>query len=99
PLRSPHPAVDGPHAVEGSTTPLPAPRRGRTFLPVSTAAVALAAGSMLAAAQQSQAGAAAAAETAAPAKKAPAKAPAKEAAAKTGSPSYSLGVAMGEEVR
>ena len=78
---------------------LPAPRRGRTFLLVSTAAVALAAGSMLAAAQQSQSGAAPASETAAPAKKAPAKAAAKEAAAKTSSPSYSVGVSMGEQLR
>jgi FKBP-type peptidyl-prolyl cis-trans isomerase len=82
---------------------LPAPRRGRTFLLVSTAAaVALVAGSMLAAAQQPPSGAAPASETAAPAKKAPAKADAaKEATAKTktGSPSYSVGVSMGEQLR
>ena len=79
---------------------LPAPRRGRTFLLVSTAAVALAAGSMLAAAQQSQSGAAPASETAAPAKKAPAKTgAAKEAPAKAGSASYSVGVSMGEQLR
>jgi FKBP-type peptidyl-prolyl cis-trans isomerase len=82
---------------------LPAPRRGRTFLLVSTAAaVALVAGSMLAAAQQPPAGAAPSSETAAPAKKAPAKAGAANEAtakAKTSSPSYSVGVSMGEQLR
>jgi FKBP-type peptidyl-prolyl cis-trans isomerase FklB len=80
---------------------LPAPRRGRTFLLVS-AAVALVAGSMLAAAQQPPAGAAPASQAAAPAKKAPAKAGAANEApakAKTNSPSYSVGVSMGEQLR
>ena len=79
---------------------LPAPRRGRTFLLVSTAAVALVAGSMLAPAQPPPSGAAPSSETAAPAKKAPAKAgAAKEAPAKTSSASYSVGVSMGEQLR
>ena len=80
---------------------LPAPRRGRTFLFVSTAAaVALVAGPMLAAAQPPPAGAAPPAGTADTAKKAPAKAgAAKEAPAKTGSASYSVGVSMGEQLR
>jgi FKBP-type peptidyl-prolyl cis-trans isomerase len=80
---------------------LPAPRRGRTFLLVSTAAaVALVAGSMLAAAQQPPAGAAPSSGTADTAKKAPAKAgAAKEAPAKTSSASYSVGVSMGEQLR
>src|ERR1700724_318605 len=82
----------------------PAPRRGRTFLLVSTAAaVALVAGSMLAAAQQPPAGAAPASGTADTAKKAPAKAgaakEAKEAPAKASSASYSVGVSMGEQLR
>jgi FKBP-type peptidyl-prolyl cis-trans isomerase FklB len=79
----------------------PAPRRGRTFLLVSTAAaVALVAGSMLAAAQQPPAGAAPASATADTAKKAPVKAgAAKEAPAKTSSASYSVGVSMGEQLR
>jgi len=80
---------------------LPAPRRGRTFLLLS-AAVVLVAGSMLAAAQQPPAGAAPASQTAAPAKKAPAKAGAANEAtakAKTSSPSYSVGVSMGEQLR
>jgi len=90
---------------------LPAPRRGRTFL-LFSAAVALVAGSMLAAAQQPPAGAAPASQAAAPAKKAPAKAgaaseaPAKAGAAseapakaKASSPSYSVGVSMGEQLR
>src|SRR5580693_6644542 len=79
----------------------PAPRRGRTFLLVSTAAaVALVAGSMLAAAQQPPAGAAPASATADTAKKAPVKAgAAKEASAKTSSASYSVGVSMGEQLR
>jgi len=80
---------------------LPAPRRGRTFLLVSTAAAVALAGSMLASAQQPPAGAAPSSETAAPAKKAPATAGAKEATAKakTSSPSYSVGVSMGEQLR
>jgi FKBP-type peptidyl-prolyl cis-trans isomerase len=80
---------------------LPAPRRGRTFLLVSTAAaVALVAGSVLAAEQQPPAGAAPSSGTADTAKKAPAKAgPAKEAPAKTSSASYSVGVSMGEQLR
>jgi FKBP-type peptidyl-prolyl cis-trans isomerase FklB len=80
---------------------LPAPRRGRTFLLVSTAAaVALVAGSTLAAAQQPPAVAAPASGTAETAKKAPAKAgAAKEAPAKTSSASYSVGVSMGEQLR
>src|SRR5882762_6903974 len=80
---------------------LPAPRRGRTFLFVSTAAaVALVAGPMLAAAQPPPAGAAPPAGTADAAKKAPAKAgAAKEAPAKTSSASYSVGVSMGEQLR
>jgi FKBP-type peptidyl-prolyl cis-trans isomerase FklB len=81
---------------------LQAPRRGRRFLLVSTAAVALVAGSMLAAAQPPPSGAAPSSETAAPAKKAPAKAgAANEATAKskTSSPSYSVGVSMGEQLR
>src|SRR4029077_17590561 len=83
---------------------LPAPRRGRTFLLVSTAtAVALIAGPMLAAAQQPPAGAAPSSGTADTAKKAPAKAgaagAAKEAPAKTSSASYSVGVSMGEQLR
>jgi FKBP-type peptidyl-prolyl cis-trans isomerase FklB len=80
---------------------LPAPRRGRTFLLLSTAAaVALVAGPMLAAAQQPPAGAAPSAGTAETAKKAPAKAgAAKEASAKTSSASYSVGVSMGEQLR
>ena len=81
---------------------LPAPRRARTFLLVSTAAAVALAGPMLAAAQQPPAGAAPSSETAAPAKKAPATAgAAKEAPAKTkaGSPSYSVGVSMGEQLR
>jgi FKBP-type peptidyl-prolyl cis-trans isomerase len=79
---------------------LPAPRRGRTFLLVSTAAaVALVTGSMLAA-QQPPSGAAPSSESAAPAKKAAAKAgAAKEGPAKTSSPSYSVGVSMGEQLR
>ena len=80
---------------------LPAPRRGRTFL-LFSAAVALVAGSMLAAAQQPPAGAAPASQAAAPAKKAPAKAGAASEApakAKTSSPSYSVGVSMGEQLR
>src|SRR3982074_3754154 len=69
---------------------LPAPRRGRTFL-LSTAAVALVAGSMLGVAQPPTAGAG---------KKAPAKAgAAKEAPAKASSASYSVGVSMGEQLR
>src|SRR6266853_2069114 len=83
---------------------LPAPRRGRTFLLVSTAAaVALIAGRMLAAAQEPPAGTAPSSGTADTAKKAPAKAgaagaagAAKEAPAKTSSASYSVGVSMGE---
>jgi FKBP-type peptidyl-prolyl cis-trans isomerase FklB len=80
---------------------LPAPRRGRTFLLLSTAAaVALVAGPMLAAAQQPPADAAPSAGTAETAKKAPAKAgAAKEASAKTSSASYSVGVSMGEQLR
>jgi FKBP-type peptidyl-prolyl cis-trans isomerase FklB len=80
---------------------LPAPRRGRTFLLVSTAAaVALVAGPMLAAAQPPPAGAAPSSGSADTAKKAPAKAgAAKEAPAKTGSASYSVGVSMGEQLR
>ena len=80
---------------------LPAPRRGRTFLLVSTAAaVALVAGSMLAVAQPPPAGAAPSSGTADTAKKAPAKPGApKEASAKTGSASYSVGVSMGEQLR
>ncbi|HEY4748329.1 MAG TPA: FKBP-type peptidyl-prolyl cis-trans isomerase [Steroidobacteraceae bacterium] len=75
---------------------LPVPRRGRTFLLVSTAAaVALVAGPMLAAAQQPPSGTAPSSEPAAPAKKAPAKA----AAAKESSASYSVGVSMGEQLR
>ncbi len=80
---------------------LPAPRRGRTFL-LFSAAVALIAGSMLAAAQQPPAGAAPASQAAAPAKKAPAKAGAASEApakAKASSPSYSVGVSMGEQLR
>jgi len=80
---------------------LPAPRRGRTFLLFSVA-VALVAGSMLAAAQQPPAGAAPASQAAAPAKKAPAKAGAASeppAKAKASSPSYSVGVSMGEQLR
>jgi len=80
---------------------LPAPRRGRTFL-LFSAAVALVAGSMLAAAQQPPAGAAPASQAAAPAKKAPAKAGAASEApakAKASSPSYSVGVSMGEQLR
>jgi FKBP-type peptidyl-prolyl cis-trans isomerase len=80
---------------------LPAPRRGRTFL-LFSAAVALVAGSMLAAAQQPPAGAAPAPQAAAPAKKAPAKAGAASEApakAKASSPSYSVGVSMGEQLR
>ncbi len=80
---------------------LPAPRRGRTFL-LFSAAVALVAGSMLAAAQQPPAGAAPASQAAAPAKKAPAKAGAASEApakAKAGSSSYSVGVSMGEQLR
>jgi FKBP-type peptidyl-prolyl cis-trans isomerase len=80
---------------------LPAPRRGRTFL-LFSAAVALVAGSMLAAAQQPPAGAAPASQAAAPAKKAPAKADAASEApakAKASSPSYSVGVSMGEQLR
>ncbi|HLQ09093.1 MAG TPA: FKBP-type peptidyl-prolyl cis-trans isomerase [Steroidobacteraceae bacterium] len=80
---------------------LPAPRRGRTFL-LFSAAVALVAGSMLAAAQQPPAGAAPASQAAAPAKKAPAKAGAASEApakAKPSSPSYSVGVSMGEQLR
>ncbi len=80
---------------------LPAPRRGRTFL-LFRAAVALVAGSMLAAAQQPPAGAAPASQAAAPAKKAPAKAGAASEApakAKASSPSYSVGVSMGEQLR
>src|SRR3984893_17452363 len=80
---------------------LPAPRRGRTFLLVSTAvAIALVAGPMLAAAQPPPAAAAPSAGTAETAKKAPAKAGApKEAPAKTSSASYSVGVSMGEQLR
>ena len=80
---------------------LPVPRRGRTFLLLSTAAaVALVAGPMLAAAQPPPAGAAPPAGTADTAKKAPAKAgAAKEAPAKTSSASYSVGVSMGEQLR
>jgi FKBP-type peptidyl-prolyl cis-trans isomerase len=75
---------------------LPALRRGRTFLLLSTAtAVALVAGSTLAAEQPPPSGAAPSSATAAPAKKAPAKA----AAAKESSPSYSVGVSMGEQLR
>jgi FKBP-type peptidyl-prolyl cis-trans isomerase FklB len=75
---------------------LPALRRGRTFLLASTAtAVALVAGSTLAAEQPPPSGAAPASTTAAPAKKAPAKA----AAAKESSASYSVGVSMGEQLR
>ena len=80
---------------------LPAPRRGRTFL-LFSAAVALVASSMLAAAQQPPAGAAPASQAAAPAKKAPAKAGAASeppAKAKASSPSYSVGVSMGEQLR
>jgi FKBP-type peptidyl-prolyl cis-trans isomerase len=80
---------------------LPAPRRGRTFL-LFSAAVALVAGSMLAAAQQPPAGAAPASQAAAPTKKAPAKADAASEApakAKASSPSYSVGVSMGEQLR
>src|SRR5882762_3375560 len=92
---------DPPHAFEGQPMTLPAPRRGRTFLFVSTAAaVALVAGPMLAAAQPPPAGAAPPAGTADTAKKAPAKAgAAKEAPAKTSSASYSVGVSMGEQLR
>jgi len=80
---------------------LPVPRRGRTFLLVSTAAaVALVAGPMLAAAQPPPAGAPPASGSADTAKKAPAKAgAAKEAPAKTSSASYSVGVSMGEQLR
>src|SRR4030088_365585 len=80
---------------------LPVPRRGRTFLLVSTAAaVALVAGPMLAAAQPPPAGAAPASGTADTAKKAPAKAgAAKEAPAKASSASSSVGVSMGEQLR
>jgi FKBP-type peptidyl-prolyl cis-trans isomerase len=80
---------------------LPAPRRGRILLLASTAAaVALVAGSMLAAAQQPPSGAAPSPGSADTAKKAPAKAgAAKEAPAKTSSPSYSVGVSMGEQLR
>ena len=75
---------------------LPALRRGRTFLLVGTAtAVALAAGSTLAAEQPPPSGAAPSSATAAPAKKAPAKA----VAAKESSASYSVGVSMGEQLR
>ena len=75
---------------------LPALRRGRIFLLVSTAtAVALVAGSTLAAEQPPPSGAAPSSATAAPAKKAPAKA----AAAKESSASYSVGVSMGEQLR
>src|SRR5438552_40885 len=102
PLRFPSRAVHGPYACEGYPMTLPAPRRGRTFLLVSTAAAVALAGPMLAAAQQPPAGAAPSSETAAPAKKAPATAgAAKEAPGKTkaGSPSYSVGVSMGEQLR
>ena len=79
---------------------LPVPRRGRTFLLSTAAAVALVAGSMLAVAQPPPAGAAPASGTADTAKKAPVKAgAAKEAPAKTGSASYSVGVSMGEQLR
>jgi FKBP-type peptidyl-prolyl cis-trans isomerase len=79
---------------------LPVPRRGRTFLLSTAAAVALVAGSMLAVAQPPPAGAAPASGTADTAKKAPAKAgAAKEAPAKTSSASYSVGVSMGEQLR
>jgi FKBP-type peptidyl-prolyl cis-trans isomerase FklB len=75
---------------------LPALRRGRTFLLVSTAtAVALVTGSTLAAEQPPPSGAAPSSATAAPAKKAPAKA----AATKESSASYSVGVSMGEQLR
>lgn len=80
---------------------LPAPRRGRTCLIVSTAAVAaLIAGATLAAAQQPPSGAAAP-EATAPAKKPAAKAgPAAKAAPEAGNtPSYSIGVSMGEQLR
>src|SRR6202023_472228 len=79
---------------------LPAPRRGRTFLLSTAAAVALVAGSMLAGAQPPPAGAAPASAPADTAKKAPVKAgAAKEASAKTSSASYSVGVSMGEQLR
>jgi FKBP-type peptidyl-prolyl cis-trans isomerase len=79
---------------------LPAPRRGRTLLLSTAAAVALVASSMLAVAQPPPAGATPAAGTADTAKKAPAKAgAAKEAPAKTSSASYSVGVSMGEQLR
>src|ERR1700724_2721369 len=79
---------------------LPAPRRGRTFLLSTAAAVALVAGSMLAVAQPPPAGAAPSSGTADTAKKAPAKAgAAKEAPAKASSASYSVGGSMGEQRR
>ncbi|HEX4649742.1 MAG TPA: FKBP-type peptidyl-prolyl cis-trans isomerase [Steroidobacteraceae bacterium] len=83
---------------------LPAPRRGRTFLIVNTAAVAaLMAGATLASAQEPSPGAAAPAATA-PAKKpgakaGPAGAAAKGAPAAAGSASYSIGLSMGEQLR
>lgn len=83
---------------------LPAPRRGRTFLIVNTAAAAaLIVGATLAAAQQPSSGNAAP-EATAPAKKPAAKAGASGAAAKrapvpAGSPSYSIGLSMGEQLR
>jgi FKBP-type peptidyl-prolyl cis-trans isomerase FklB len=83
---------------------LPAPRRGRTHLIVHTAAAALIAGVTLAVAAEptepAPAPGAAAPAAAAPAKKAPAKTgTAKPAAAKASSPSYSVGVSMGEQLR
>jgi FKBP-type peptidyl-prolyl cis-trans isomerase FklB len=78
---------------------LPAPRRGRTHLIVSTAAAALIAGVTLAVAEEPPAPAPAPA-AAAPAKKAPARTgTAKPAAAKANSASYSVGVSMGEQLR
>jgi FKBP-type peptidyl-prolyl cis-trans isomerase FklB len=78
---------------------LPAPRRGRTHLIVSTAAAALVAGVTLAVAEEPPAPAPAPA-AAAPAKKAPARTgTAKPAAAKANSASYSVGVSMGEQLR
>jgi FKBP-type peptidyl-prolyl cis-trans isomerase FklB len=85
---------------------LPAPRRGRTHLFLKTAAAALIAGVTLAVAEEPPAPAPAPAAaapgpaTAAPAKKAPARTgTAKPTAAKAGSPSYSVGVSMGEQLR
>lgn len=80
----------------------PAPRRGRTFLIVQTAAIAaLLAGATLASAEQAPAGAAAPADAPSkPATKPAAKSgAAKEPAAAASSPSYSVGVSMGEQLR